>query len=38
MGASLLALAKSIYYGCEKVDKTFWFCDLFVFERQCICT
>ena len=31
MEALLLALAKSIYYGCEKVDKTFRFCDLFIF-------
>ena len=23
-------------YACEKVEKTFWFCDLFIFLRQCI--
>ena len=24
------------FYGSEKVEKTFWFCDLFIFYRQCI--
>ena len=26
------------FYGCEKleVEKTFWFCDLFLFYSQCI--
>ena len=24
------------FYGCEKVEKKFWFCDLFIFIRQCI--
>ena len=23
------------FYGCEKVEKLFWFCDLFIFLRQC---
>ena len=22
------------FYGREKVEKTFWFCDLFIFKRQ----
>ena len=25
-----------VFNGCEKVKKTFWFCDLFAFRRQCI--
>ena len=24
------------FYGCDKVKKTFWFCDLFIFQRQFI--
>ena len=23
------------FNGCEKVEKLFWFCDLFIFLRQC---
>ena len=22
------------FYGCEKVEKTFWSCDLFIFQRE----
>ena len=25
-----------VFYGYEKVEKTFWFCDLFIFKKQCI--
>ena len=28
---------KVLFYGCEKVNKKFWFCNLFPFKRQCIC-
>ena len=24
------------FFGCKKVEKTFWFCDVFIFQRQCI--
>ena len=24
------------FYGCEKVKKICWLCDLFIFKRQCI--
>ena len=24
------------FYGCQRVVKTLWFCDLFVLKRQCI--
>ena len=27
---------KDAFYGCEKAQKTFWFCDLFIFYRQCV--
>ena len=23
------------FYGCEKGEKMFWFCDLLMFKRQC---
>ena len=23
-----------VFYGCEKADKMFWFCDLFIFKAQ----
>ena len=22
------------FFGCKKVEKTFWFCDIFIFQRQ----
>ena len=24
------------FYGCEKVEKTFWLCDILIFQRQWI--
>ena len=24
------------FYGCENVEKTFWFSDLFIYKGQCI--
>ena len=27
---------RDTFYGCEKVKKMFWFCDLFILYRQCI--
>ena len=25
-----------LFYGCVKINKKFWFCNLFTFKRQCI--
>ena len=27
---------RDAFYWCEKVEKKFWFCDLFILKRQCI--
>ena len=43
VGKSVISVCKKAqkgltdaFYGWEKVAKTFWFCDLFIFKRQCI--
>ena len=28
------AYQPDVFYGCEKVKKTFWFCNFFMLERQ----
>ena len=31
-----LKVLKDAFCGYEKIEKTFWFCDLFKLQRQCI--